>query len=181
MLVIPSAAEWSEGLTRGALPQLPLTLLNSVLAVCALSGDLFPGRAIGTRAMAISVGLMNTLTCWFGAMPACHGAGGLAGQYRFGGRSGGSVIMLGVAKMAIALGLGSSAALLLAAYPAPILGVLLVFAGTELAMPARETGKDGFFVVVATAGGTLALNTAAGVVMGLACALLLAPASTSRD
>ena len=51
----PSLEQWELGLTRGALPQLPLTLLNSVSAVCALSGDLFPGRAIGTRPMAISV------------------------------------------------------------------------------------------------------------------------------
>ncbi|KAG0464665.1 hypothetical protein HPP92_018829 [Vanilla planifolia] len=29
---------------KGALPQIPLTLLNSVLAVCKLTADLFPDR-----------------------------------------------------------------------------------------------------------------------------------------
>ena len=70
------------GLTQGAVPQFPLTLLNSVIAISALSGDLFPGRAVGTRAMALSVGAMNLGTCLFGAMPCCHGSGGLAGQHR---------------------------------------------------------------------------------------------------
>lgn len=28
---------------------------------------------------------MNILMCLLGGFPMCHGAGGLAGQYRFGG------------------------------------------------------------------------------------------------
>jgi len=38
----------------------------------------------------------------------CHGAGGLAAQYRFEARTGGSVILLGVAKMLLALLVGGS-------------------------------------------------------------------------
>ncbi len=173
-LVIPSAAEWETGIVRGAVPQLPLTLLNSVIAVCALSEDLYPGRGAGTRKMAASVGLMNVLGCWLGAMPMCHGAGGLAGQHRFGARTGGAVVMLGIAKMAVGVAFGASAGLLLAAYPLSILGVLLAFAGIELALPARECrGREPFFVAVLTAGGCLGFNTAVGVLLGLGAAALM--------
>jgi MFS superfamily sulfate permease-like transporter len=178
----PTLEQWQLGLTRGALPQLPLTLLNSVIAVCALSGDLFPGRAVGTRPMAISVGLMNLTTCLFGAMPSCHGSGGLAGQHRFGARTGGSVVVLGAGKIALGILFGSAVGVVLAAFPAAVLGVLLAFAGLELALPARETqGRDGFFVVVTTAGGILALNAAVGFLLGLGAALLLLRESRSPE
>lgn len=173
-IVVPTAHEWLTGILRGTLPQVPLTLLNSVIAVCALSGELFPGRLIGTRPMAISVGAMNLVGCWFGAMPMCHGAGGLAGQYRFGARTGGSVVMLGAAKMLLALALGSAATAWLAAFPSSILGVLLGFAGAELALPARRsTGRDAFFVVAITAGATIGVNTVVGVLLGLGATALL--------
>lgn len=172
-LVWPSAIEWRDGLLRGTLPQLPLTVLNSVLAVCALSESFFPGRGISGRRMSVSVGLMNMISVPFGAMPMCHGAGGLAGQHRFGGRTGGSVIMLGLAKVLLALALGGTAAALLARYPASILGVLLAFAGAGFALPARDaTERDDFFVVVITAGGTLGANTLVGVLLGLFTAAL---------
>jgi len=173
-LVLPSISEWKVGLLRGAVPQIPLTLLNSVIAVCALSADFFPGRGIRTRPMAVSVGAMNLIGCWFGAMPVCHGSGGLAGQYRFGGRTGGSVVMLGAAKIVLGLTLGGAAAVLLAAYPQSILGVLLAFAGIELALPARDcTTRRDFFLAAATAGGVLGLNTAAGFLIGFCAACVL--------
>ncbi|KAI5392559.1 variant 2, CCR4-NOT core ubiquitin-protein ligase subunit mot2, partial [Lathyrus oleraceus] len=58
--------------------------------------------------VSVSVGVMNFVGCWFGAMPCCHGAGGLAGQYRFGGRSGASIVFLGIGKLLIALVFGNS-------------------------------------------------------------------------
>ena len=100
--------DWSSGILRGAIPQIPLTTLNSVIAVCALSMDLFPHRPASPRPVAISVALMNLVCCPLGAMPMCHGSGGLAAQYRFGARSGGSVVMLGIAKMALAVLFGGS-------------------------------------------------------------------------
>jgi hypothetical protein len=170
----PDAAAWHKGVLRGALPQIPLTLLNSVIAVCVLSGDLFPGRAVPVRSMALSVGLMNTTACLFGAMPCCHGSGGLAGQYRFGARSGGSVVLLGVAKGVLGVGLGAAVGVWLGAFPVSILGVLLAFAGLELAAPAREcTAPEPFLVAVATAGAILAANTLVGFLIGMSVAALL--------
>src|SRR5690606_38237622 len=109
-------------------PQIPLTTLNSVIAVCALSADLFPARAATPRKVAISVGLMNLSACPFGGMPMCHGAGGLAGQYRFGARTNGSILFLGTVKMLLAVLLGGTLMALCQAFPASVLGVLLGFA-----------------------------------------------------
>ncbi|MDX1814322.1 MAG: putative sulfate/molybdate transporter [Thermodesulfobacteriota bacterium] len=167
-IIIPSSAEWWSGFTRGTVAQLPLTLLNSVVAVCALSGDLFPGRKIRETKMAQSVGTMNLISCWFGGMPMCHGSGGLAAQYHFGARTGGSVLFLGGMKMA--LGVAAATALLvpLQNFPHSILGALLVFSGLELSLPARDlAGREEFFVALLTAGLILSVNVTAGFLVGI--------------
>ena len=166
--------DWLTGLWRGAIPQVPLTTLNSVIAVCALSRDLFPHRPAAPKRVAISVALMNLVCCPFGAMPVCHGAGGLAGQYRFGARTGGSVVMLGVAKVILALLLGGSLLVGLRHYPQSVLGVLLLFSGLELAMVCGDLrGRVPYFVMLMTAGACIAVNTAAGFVVGWIIAVAL--------
>ena len=97
---------WKQGFIKGTIPQLPLSILNSVIAVCKLSSDLFPGKDFSVTSLSVTVGLMNLVGGWFGAMPCCHGAGGLAGQYKFGGRSGGCVALLGAAKLILGFVLG---------------------------------------------------------------------------
>jgi len=125
------------GLLKGAISQLPLTLLNSVIAVSALSYNLFPKHGAETRKISLSVGLMN-LTCLFGAMPMCHGSGGLAAQSRFGARTNGSILMLGTVKLIAAIVLGSSLLPIVSAFPESLLGVLLLIAGMELILTVRD-------------------------------------------
>lgn len=171
---LTALGDWRVGLWRGALPQLPLTILNSVIAVCALSLDLFPRHPAGPRRVALSVSLMNLIGCPFGAMPACHGAGGLAAQHRFGARTGGSIVMLGGAKIILGLALGGSLLLWLQEFPKSVLGVLLMFSGLELAMVCRDqTRRVDFFLMILTAGACLGINTAVGFAVGWAMALLL--------
>ncbi len=174
---LPSLANWDAwriGALHGALPQIPLTLLNSVIAVCVLSVDLFPNRPAAPRRVGISVGLMNLITCPLGGMPVCHGSGGLAAQYRFGARTGGSMVALGIAKMALAVAFGGSLLVWLQNYPESVLGVLLLFSGVELAQVCRDqTARLNFFAMIATAGTCLAVNTAVGFAAGWAIALLL--------
>lgn len=171
IFVWPTPDQWWTGLGSGALPQLPLTLLNSVVAVCALSADLYPGRGVAPRRVAASVGLMNLLSVPFGGLPMCHGAGGLAAQHRFGARTGGSVVMLGSLKILAGLLFGAGLLPLLQAYPRSILAVMLILAGATLAKPARDSLRGWPLVVVlATAGLILAFNTAVGTIAGLAIA-----------
>ncbi|KAF2458505.1 hypothetical protein BDY21DRAFT_271338, partial [Lineolata rhizophorae] len=136
-VLIPSGRTFLHAALTASLGQLPLTVLNSILAVSHLSADLFPHLPCPTpTALGLSVALTNLASNWFAAMPACHGSGGLAAQARFGARSGASVVVLGAAKMAlgaVALRWGAAVSDALAHFPRAVLGVMVVAAGVELA------------------------------------------------
>lgn len=163
--------DWKIGFVRAAIPQIPLSVLNSVIAVCKLSTDLFPDREVTAASVSVSVGLMNLVGCWFGAMPCCHGAGGLAGQYRFGGRSGASVLFLGIGKLVLGLVFGNSFVRILSEFPIGILGVMLLFSGIELAMASRDmkSKEESFVMLVCAAvsltGSSAALGFGVGIVV----------------
>ncbi|KAJ1454859.1 hypothetical protein M885DRAFT_521136 [Pelagophyceae sp. CCMP2097] len=180
----PKGHEWRRGIWRAGFAQLPLTLLNSVVAVTSLAEHLFADRYaaesrradVPTRVgISTSVGAMNVICCFFGGMPACHGSGGLAGQYHFGARGGAAVLVLGVFKCGFAVLLGD--ALInsaLAAFPKCILGVLLGLAGLELARAGvKSGGADAACApALATTIVTIALaNTGLGAAAGVATAL----------
>jgi MFS superfamily sulfate permease-like transporter len=167
--------DFKVGFVRAAIPQIPLSILNSVIAVCKLSGDLFPDREASAMRVSVSVGVMNFVGCWFGAMPCCHGAGGLAGQYRFGGRSGASVVFLGIGKLVIALVFGNSFGRILGQFPIGILGVLLLFAGIELAMASKDMNskQESFVMFVCAAVSLTGSSAALGFLVGIVLYLLL--------
>ncbi|KAK6514293.1 hypothetical protein TWF506_008689 [Arthrobotrys conoides] len=132
-------ADVMNGFWFAGLGQLPLTILNSVVAVTYLSADLLPERpSPSIEAIGTSVAIMNLIGCWFGAMPVCHGSGGLSGQYRFGARSGAAPVMLGIVKVLVGLFFGSSVTTLLVNFPKSFLVVLVFAAGIELA----KVGED---------------------------------------
>ncbi|KAJ0030963.1 hypothetical protein Pint_12759 [Pistacia integerrima] len=174
---------WKQGFIKGTIPQLPLSVLNSVIAVCKLSSDLFPGKDFSATSVSVTVGLMNLVGCWFGAMPCCHGAGGLAGQYKFGGRSGGCVALLGAAKLVMGLVLGSSLVMILDQFPVGVLGVLLLFAGIELAMASRDMNskEECFVMLISTAVSLVGSGAALGFVCGIVVHVLLKLRSFSGD
>jgi MFS superfamily sulfate permease-like transporter len=166
-----------QAFPRAAVPQIPLTTLNSVVAVCALSADLFPDRAASPRRVAISVGLMNLVGACFGAMPLCHGAGGLAGQVAFGARTNGAVLFLGALKMTVAVLFGATLMEFCRAFPGSILGVLLAASGIELALVTRDQKtRDDAFVMLLTAGACTALHVGAGFVVGMVLAAVMSAA-----
>ncbi|KZV97471.1 hypothetical protein EXIGLDRAFT_764429 [Exidia glandulosa HHB12029] len=133
-LVLPSRATFIHAFLTASLGQLPLTILNSIIAVTHLSADLLPEVPTpSVTAIGSSVALMNLVGCWFGAMPACHGSGGLAAQHRFGARSGSSVVLLGLFKIVLALTAGDRLVRLLEAFPKALLGLMVLAAGIELA------------------------------------------------
>ncbi|KAI9298073.1 hypothetical protein K502DRAFT_311982 [Neoconidiobolus thromboides FSU 785] len=141
-VTVPSSTEFKNGIIKAGLGQLPLTLLNSVIALAALADDLFPNKAPHSiNHIAISVGAMNLIGCFFGSVPYCHGSGGLAGQYRFGARSEVSIIVLGVIKLLLGLILGDSLLSSISNYPTSILAVLLFVCGLELSAAAKNFSR----------------------------------------
>ncbi|CAN6287662.1 unnamed protein product [Urochloa humidicola] len=170
---IPREA-WRRGFLKGAIPQIPLSVLNSVVAVCKLARDLFPpeqaAAAGSATSVSVTMGAMNLVGCWFGAMPCCHGAGGMAGQYKFGGRTGGCVAALGGMKLSLGILLGGSMLRVLVAFPVGLLGVLLLFAGVELAVAARDmASKAEAFVMLLCAAVSLVGSSAA---LGFVCSMV---------
>jgi SulP family sulfate permease len=118
--------------------------------------------------------LGNFLSALLGGMPICHGAGGLAAHYRFGARSAGSNLMIGVIFILFTLVLGNSILVIFNLIPMAILGVLLMFAGSQLALTILDVNqRKDLFVVVSILGITLASNLAAGFLAGIALAYLL--------
>lgn len=149
--------DWKVALLQGAIPQLPLTILNSVISTCCLASSLC-NKTLSRQKVCLSVGAMNLVLCPLGAMPTCHGAGGLAGQHQFGARHGASVVVLGLAKMLLAIFAGKYILTFLDAIPAAILGVMLAIAGHAL-------GLQGLLLVMKEdrcirVDGTIALVTA---------------------
>lgn len=63
-------------------------------------------------------------------------------QARFGAKSGTAPVVLGLFKVALGLLFGSTLFQVLKAFPAPLLGALLMISGAELSsMVSKQTGK----------------------------------------
>src|SRR4029077_11964390 len=78
-----------------ALPQVPLTLGNAVIAITEENNRLFPNRPVSEAKIATSTGLMNIVSAGVGGVPMCHGAGGMAGDHYVGARDGGAATPVG--------------------------------------------------------------------------------------
>jgi MFS superfamily sulfate permease-like transporter len=179
---------------RDAIPtavgQLPLTTLNSILATSHLAALLLPSRPTPSLGhIGISLAITNFISAPFGAMPICHGSGGLAGQYRFGARSGASVMFLGTIKLLLGLFAAGPVIWVIRRFPSSILGIMVLAAGIELAKVAESVnstamdlreGEDHyrslnedernrrFSVMLVTVAGILAFrNDAVGFLAGL--------------
>ena len=172
----PTGADFTFALFALVMPQIPMTLGNAVIAYADLSKDYFDEHSakVTYPAACISMGLANLLSSFIGGMPLCHGAGGLAAHYRFGARTGGSNLIIGLIFILLAVFLGPytlSAANLI---PMSILGVLLLFAGSQLGLTIIDLqGRKEFFVILVILGITLASNLAAGFIVGTAVAHIL--------
>lgn len=137
-LHLPSQDAILQGALLLALPQIPLSLSNSVVATSQTLRDLFPDRAISVRRIGITYSLMNLINPLFGGVPTCHGCGGLAGFYAFGARTGGAPILYGGMYLLLGLFLSRGFQLAVQVFPMPILGVVLLFEGLALMVLLRD-------------------------------------------
>ncbi|HEX9812008.1 MAG TPA: putative sulfate/molybdate transporter [Burkholderiales bacterium] len=167
-----SSITWHDfliGATFLALPQLPLTLGNAVIAVREENNRLFPDRSVTERGVAVSTGLMNVFGSAVGGVPMCHGAGGMAGHVAFGARTGGALVILGAVLLGLALFFSGSVEALFRIFPAAILGVILFLTGAQLALGSCHFSehKGERFVTLVTAAFAM-WNVGIAFVVGLA-------------
>jgi len=147
---------WNDLVTGTLLftiPQIPLTLGNAVIAIVAENNELYPDRQVTEKKIAVSQGIMNLISPLFGGIPMCHGAGGMAGHVRFGAKTGGALVILGSILILIALFFSDSVSIIFKIFPNSILGVILFFAGSELAIVVKDIGdkKSDFYVMLIVA------------------------------
>ncbi len=139
---VPALADLLTGFLVLALPQIPLSLGNSVLATQKLAGDLFPDRPVTVRKIGFTYSLMNLVAPFFSGVPTCHGCGGLAGHYAFGARTGGSVVLYGLFLMGAGLFFGGGFESVVHLFPLPVLGILLLFEAVALMLLARDVASE---------------------------------------
>ncbi len=163
-------ADLPRAITDLALPQLALTLTNAVFLTTLVAGDLFGARAahVSARKLCLTSGLANLLLAPMGALPMCHGAGGVAAHHRFGARTGAAPCMIGGLLLLLAILPPSVQSAVLAAIPTASLGALLLIAAWELAISRRliDARPSCRPVIAVTALVTVLANPLLGLVAG---------------
>lgn len=172
-LFLPNQTMLLNALILLVIPQIPLTVGNAIIGTRDTARSLFgeeKTKKATFKSFSASMGFANIASGALTAMPMCHGAGGLAAHYRFGARTGGSNLMIGTLFVIVAVVFGKMAISLFGLIPNSILGVLLLFAGLELAMLIKDvTEKKDLFVAFLIAGIALAtMNMGIAFIVGIA-------------
>jgi MFS superfamily sulfate permease-like transporter len=157
-----------QGMLLAGFAQIALTATNAVIATSALISQYFPEKPVSEKKLALNMGVMNVVVPFFGGMPMCHGAGGLAGQYYFGARTGGTNIIEGAIEIALGLFVAGSIGTLFTMFPQSIIGAMLLLVGVELTRFVRDIKRNELIIMVLTAGISLLTNMAVGFVLAMA-------------
>ena len=151
---VPELDDIAKGFVLLALPQIPLSLGNSIIATRQVAKDLFPEKPeLSIKKIGITYSIMNLINPFLGGIPTCHGSGGMAGHYTFGGRTGGSVIIYGLMYIVLGLFFSNGFNNLIQVFPLPVLGVILLFEGISLSSLIRDmTGNRKDFLITLLVG-----------------------------
>jgi MFS superfamily sulfate permease-like transporter len=166
-LHVPTRDDIWTGFIVLAIPQIALSLGNSVLATKQIAEDLFPNKNLSIRKIGFTYSAMNFVNPFFGGVPTCHGSGGMAGHYAFGGRTGGSVVIYGIFYLVLGAFFSGSFQQVLVFFPKPMLGAILIVEAVALIALIRDVMEDEVsrFVALLVAG--MAVNLPYGYVVAL--------------
>nr|WP_305882847.1 putative sulfate/molybdate transporter [Halobellus rarus] len=160
-VTLPTAADASSASLGATVGQLAMTVGNAAVATSLLLSDYFDAD-VSPDELATSMGAMNLLAVPLGAMPMCHGSGGVAGKYAFGARTAGANLILGVLyALAAVLAVG-----VVAAFPLAMLGVVLAVIAVELGRAGLDTADLPLTVGIGILG--VLTNVGAAFVVGVA-------------
>lgn len=172
----PSVHDVWTGFLLLALPQIPLSLGNSILATRQIAEDLFPERQPSVRKISFTYSAMNLINPFLGGVPTCHGSGGMIGHYTFGGRTGGSVLIYGSLYLLLGLFFAGGFGHVIQLFPKPVLGTILFFEALALLQLARDragSGRDfSLTIVVGLAAALLPYGYVIALGLGTALAYL---------
>ncbi|MFX0076057.1 MAG: putative sulfate/molybdate transporter [Candidatus Hermodarchaeota archaeon] len=158
------------GMLIAGFAQLFLTLTNVMIATVSLIKELFPDRSeeVTASTLALNMGIMNIFTPFLGGIPICHGSGGLASQYAFGARTGGSMILEGILEIFLGLFLSETLFLVFSKFPRAILGAMLLYTACLLAkISFKEYNIKTLPIIVVSAVLCLFINITVGFLAGL--------------
>ena len=169
---------WSDILTGFlilTLPQLPLSIGNSILATQQTARDLFPERPpLTIRKIGLTYSIMNLIAPFFGGIPVCHGAGGMAGHYTFGARTGGAIVIYGSMYLIAGLFLGDVFTDVVNIFPKPMLGVILFFEAVALMKLCFGTAFSKQQIMIVLIVGLMAVCLPYGYLVGMIVGTILA-------
>lgn len=174
---LPSWDAVCTGFLLLALPQIPLSMGNSMFATRQMATDWFPERKVSLRQIGTSYSLFNIVIAFFGGIPVCHGSGGMAGHYAFGARTGASVVIYGVFYILLGVGCSLGFTDLIYLFPLPMLGVLLFFEAATLIRLMRDLRNEQSDMILALVVGLAAITLPKGfltaMLLGAGIAALL--------
>jgi xanthine/uracil/vitamin C permease (AzgA family) len=158
-----------QGFVLAGFAQIALTATNAVIATSALIKDYWPDKPVSEKRLALNMGIMNVIVPFFGGMPMCHGAGGLAGQYYFGARTGGTNIIEGIIEISLGLFLAGSISNLFSVFPGSIIGAMMLLVGVQLTTFIRDI-KPRELTIIAL---IVALSLLTNMAIGFAAAMVI--------
>lgn len=168
--LVPTSEQLWQGLILLAIPQIPLSLGNSICATADTAKKYFGNRAnhVTERKLMITMGTIDGITAMIGGIPLCHGSGGLTAHYRLGARTGGAPLMLGGIFLVLGLLGGQASMQIFGLIPFPVLGVLLAYIGIQhmqLALDLRGQ-REWITALVVLALAIITTNLAVGFISG---------------
>jgi hypothetical protein len=167
-LWVPSLGDLTVGVLTVVLAQFVLTYSNAVCATCLSVKERYPKSKLEEKNLSSNMGFMNSMLSFIRGIPMCHGAGGFASQYFFGGRTGGAMIMEGIVEIVLALFFAESVSIVFGVYPVAVIGAMLLFASFELGRSAFKLRGVDLVLVVLIGVISFATNLAVGFFVGLA-------------
>jgi SulP family sulfate permease len=156
----PQAGLLWSALVALVVPQFALTFGNAIVATENTAEILYgpQARRVTTRALSLSIGVMDLCAGTIQAAPLCHGSGGITAHNKFGARSEKSSYVIGAVCLLLAL-FGHSALGILGLIPMTVLGVFLIYVGIQHGSFVRDIVKNRVWLFIAVAVGLVALAT----------------------
>lgn len=172
---IPNLMDLLYGMIVAGIGQFFLTLTNVMIATIILARDLFPERSepLNANTLSFNMGIMNIFSPFLGGIPLCHGSGGLAAQYAFGARTGGSMILEGIIEIILGVFFSNTLLQIFIEFPASIFGSMLLFTAFLLAKVSfKNINKKRFLLIFTTAIICFFVSISVGFVSGLVIYLI---------